>query len=203
MKKIALLSLVALFLNGCRYIHTQEAYLSAEAVKPLTIPEGIDRPNTTSSLEVPEVIAKNASNEKTEVSPPDMPIRTRQSENGNVKIENAKGYPVLTVKTTAEYMWQAMTNMELENWEIANKDQDNCIVLLKYIDQDALERKEAGIFKRLFTRDSYYSDYSGEYKIVCEEKGSRTIAKFSQKDGSLAKSFLSDNVMTKLYEQFE
>lgn len=203
MKKLALLSLLTLILNGCSYIHTKEAYLDAQVANPLTIPDDVDRPNTTSALEIPPVTVKNTNGEKQNIAPPDMPIRTKQSQNGNVKIENNQGYPVLTVKTTPEYMWQAMSNMELENWEIASKDQDSCIVLLKYIDQEALERQEAGMFKKLFTRDSYYSDYSGEYKVACEQKGSRTVAKFSKKDGSVAKSFLADNVMTKLYEQFE
>lgn len=201
MKKIVLFSILAIFLNGCRYINTKEPYLEAKPADKLEVPAGLDSPNASSTLEVPA--AKGGSSALVSSAPPNMPIRTRQSEDGEIRIENVAGYPLLTVKTDKEFMWEAMNNLDLEGWSVASADKENCILLMNYIDQAAKEREEAGFFKKMFTRDKYYSDHSGEYKLSCEEKGSVTQAKFIKSDGTAAKTFISDNLMTKLYKQFD
>lgn len=203
MKKIILIVLVALFVNGCRYVNTTEPYLSAKESKELTIPKGVDTPNSTSTLEIP--VAKNEKDitENSNPAPPDMPIRTKQSENGDLKISNEKGYPVLTVKTDKDSMWQAMNNLSMEEWSIASTDQSNCLVTLKYIDKAASEREKDGFLKKLFRRDKSYSDYSGMYNLSCTQLGSITQTKFSTADGSQARTFIADDVMTNLYGQFE
>ena len=100
-------------------------------------------------------------------------------------------------------MWEAMNNLEIENWTQASADEESCIITLKYTDQEAEARKDANFIKKIFTRDRFYTDYTGIYKMTCSQTGNKTLVKFSKKDGTAAKTFLADNVMTHLYEQFE
>ncbi len=201
MKKILLLMIVTLLLNGCRYINTQEQYVDAKVSPELAIPEGVDSPNTTSTLNVPKA---NAQDRVVEIDsrPPDMPIRTRESEDQNKRIENVNAYPVLTVKSDKDKVWELMQSLSLENWAITGKDQAQCLIKLSYTDQDAKERENSGFIKKLFTREKYYTDYSGIFHLNCIEKGSIVEMKFSKEDGSSAKSILADSIMNKLFDLF-
>ena len=203
MKKILLLAVITILLSSCKYIKTQEPYLNAEVAPELKIPEGVDKPNSTSTLAVPhakngEVFAKGV-----DIAPPDMPIRTRQSEKGILRVENVKGFPVLTALKNQNEVWEAMKTVKLENWTIKETDDDSCKVILSYDDQDAREREKAGFFKKLFTRDKYYTDYSGDFMLTCAKNGKVMQVKFAKVDGTAAKSFLADNIMTKLYSLLE
>jgi len=115
MKKILLLTIIALFLNGCRYINTKNDYLDAKESKPLVVPANLDMPNSTSELDVPKANSNNNSVVDSYSPPPEMPVRTKQSQKGNVRIENAGGYPELSVKTEIAAMWVAMKDLEIEN----------------------------------------------------------------------------------------
>lgn len=203
MKKILLLSIIALLLNGCRYINTKNYYLDAKESKPLAIPAGLDSPNASSELDVPKANSKNRLDVSAKSPPPEMPIRTKQSRKGDVRIENVEGYPVLSVKTEQVYMWQALTDLEIENWSAKNANKEDCKITLHYTDIEAEERKNAGFFKKLMTRDSLYSDYTGDYTLTCEKNGSLMTAKFANSDGSKAKTFLADNVMNALFDKFQ
>jgi uncharacterized lipoprotein len=203
MKKILLLIIAALLLNGCRFINTADRYPEAQESPKLIIPDGVDKPNSTATLEIPSTSVGSEVTEEAKSRPPDMAIRTKQSDNGGLRIENIGGYSVLIVKTEKLFMWDAMKELKIANWVEEDADEDSCIVTLRYIDQDALERKNAGFIKKIFTRDKYYTDYSGLYQIKCTESKSITQVKFSKQDGSVAKTFLADTVMNGLYDQFE
>ena len=203
MKKLLLLTIVAMFLNGCRYINTKERYVDATESPDLIIPDEVDTPNSSSTLKIPEIGSEQQLAKEANRAPPDMPIRTKQSDNGGLRIENIDDYPVLTVTTDKLYMWEAMNNLEIENWSQVSADEESCVIALKYTDQEAKERADANFIKKLFTRDKFYTDYTGIFIMTCSQTGDKTQVKFSKKDGSAAKSFLADNVMTHLYEQFE
>ena len=203
MNRILLLAIIALLLNGCRYINPKSPHLDAKESKTLEIPAGLDTPSTTSELDVPKASSENRLDVTKKSPPPEMPIRTKQSRKGDVRIENVGGYPELSVKTETEYMWQALNELEINNWTIKNKDKDNCRITLYYTDIEAKERENAGFFKKLMTRDSLYSDYSGEYALTCKKTGSLVRTKFAKSDGTKAKSFLADNVMTALFDKFQ
>lgn len=200
MKKTLLLIVAALLLNGCRYINTQEQYVNAKVSPELTIPEGVDTPNTTSTLNVPSATSQSVSEFNS--APPDMPIRTIQSEDGSKRIENINGYPVLTIKSDEDNVWPKMLALEVENWSLSEKNEADCNISLTFSDQEAKERQESGFIKKIFTRKKYYSDYSGVYQLKCVGNGSVVEVKFSKQDGSAAKSFLADNIMNKLYDLF-
>ena len=200
MKKILLLLVAAFLLNGCRYVNTQEQYVNAKVSPELTIPEGVDKPNTTSTLNIPKAGSQKAA--EVSSAPPDMPIRTKQSEDGSKRIENKKGYPVLTIKSDKDNAWSKMLALEIESWSISEKNEDTCNVALTHVDQEAKGREDAGFIKKIFTREKYYSDYSGIYQLQCVVKGSVIDIKFSKQDGSAAKSFLADSIMNKLYDLF-
>ncbi|MCF6319980.1 MAG: outer membrane protein assembly factor BamC [Proteobacteria bacterium] len=201
MKKILLLMIATLLLNGCRYINTQEQYVDAKVSPELAMPEGVDSPNTTSTLNVPKAKAQDGLVE-IDSRPPDMPIRTRQSEDQNKRIENVNAYPVLTVKSGKDKVWELMQSLGSENWAITGKEEAQCLIKLSYTDQDAKEREKSGFIKKIFTREKYYTDYSGIFHLNCIEKGSIVEMKFSKQDGSAAKSFLADSIMNKLYDLF-
>jgi len=203
MKKLLLLLIITMLLNGCRYIHVKNEYLNAKEAQPLEIPAGLDTPSTTSELDVPKARSNNSLDISKKMPPPEMPIRTKQSLKGDVRIENVGGYPVLSVKTEEAYMWQALSDLEIPNWSTKAKNKENCMVTLHYTDVEAQERENAGFFKKLFTRDSMYSDYSGDSKLMCEKSGSLVTTKFSKIDGSKAKTFLADNVMNALFKEFD
>ena len=202
MKKLLILTCIALFLNGCRYVNTEEKYVDAKVSPELAIPEGVDTPNTTSTLSVPKAKAETTAIEM-DSTPPDMPIRTKQSEDGSKRIENKNGFPLLTVASDKDNAWDLMKSLNVENWSKSSEDKEDCSVVLTYADEDALDRANAGFFKKVFTRDKYYSDYSGGYKLACEVKGSVVEITFSKQDGTAAKTFLADNIMNKLYEKFK
>jgi len=203
MKKILLLTIIALFLNGCRYINTKNDYLDAKESKPLVVPANLDMPNSTSELDVPKANSNNNSVVDSYSPPPEMPVRTKQSQKGNVRIENAGGYPELSVKTEIAAMWVAMKDLEIENWSTKNTNQDKCEVTLYYNDLEAREREKSGFLRKLFRRDSLYTDYSGDYNLTCEKRGSLVITKFAKDDGSKAKTYLADNVMNALFDKFK
>jgi len=202
MKNIIIIAILALLLNGCRYVNTKETYPDSKASTNLNIPEGLDTPNTSSTLEVPHVDSSfNIDNR--DATPPDMPIRTKQSDNGFINIENEGGFPVLTIKADQSSIWEKLNQFTLENWSLVGADEDSCTIKLSYNDQDARQREKKGFFKRIFSRKNYYSDYSGEYQFSCEESGKVTRIKFSKPDGTMAKTFLADSVMNQLYSQLE
>ncbi len=203
MKKILLLAVIAVLLSSCKYVKTQEPYLKAEVAPDLKIPEGVDKPNSTSTLAVPHAKNGEVFEKGADIAPPDMPIRTRQSEKGILRIENVNGFPVLTTLKNQAEVWTAMTAVKLENWEMKDTDKESCKVVLSYDDQDARERENAGFLKKLFTRDKYYTDYSGDFALTCSKTGKLVQVKFAKIDGSAAKSFLSDNIMSKLYSLLE
>jgi uncharacterized lipoprotein len=202
MKKILSVLVMAFLLNGCRYINTKEPYVNAKESPELKIPEGVDEPNTTSTLAVPEAASQSTS-EPIDSTPPDMPIRTKQTEDGNLRIENKEGYPVLTVNAEKDQVLKKMQSIALENWSVSNSNEEDCEVSLTYVDEDAEERKNQGFIKKIFTREEYYSDYSGIYNLNCVEKGSVVEVKFSKQDGTTAKSFLADSVMNKLFDDLK
>jgi len=183
MNRILILTLLAISLNGCRYVKTKETYLEAKDSPELKVPEGSSLPNSSALLEVPEATNKKEILEVPSSVPPEMPIRTKQNEDSTVKIENRKGYPVLVVKYTYEKVWEAIESIELENWSHESKDQNSCQVILKYNDMAAREREESGFLKKLFRRDRYYVDYSGLFKLNCSAKGSVTEVEFSKQIG--------------------
>ncbi len=60
--KIGLIVVAALALGGCRVIrsttnscHKTQPYMSASSVAPLKIPPGLDAPDTTNALHVPDL----------------------------------------------------------------------------------------------------------------------------------------------------
>ena len=201
MKNILSFLFIALFLNGCRFIDTREKYVDEKSAPPLTIPEGLDKPNSTSKLEIPDIQDKTDVTESSRIPPPDMPIRKKQSDDGLKRIDVLNGSPVLVAQVSKDKMWNAMNNLNLENWKITESDKNNCIVGLKYTDVDAEERKNANIIKRIFTRDGYYTDFSNFFLLECKESGKVMETTFKQKDGQRAKSFLVDAVMDNLYNQ--
>jgi len=203
MKKILLLAVITVLLTSCKYIKTQEPYLQAGVVTELKIPDGVDKPNSTSTLAIPHANKGKVFAKGQDIAPPDMPIRTKQSEKGVIRIENDNGYPLLTIKKEQKIAWAAMTAVELENWTTKEADEKLCKVVLRYDDPDAREREKAGFLKKLFTRDKYYTDYSGDFMLTCIQSEKSTKVKFSQVDGSVARSFLADNIMTKLYSLLE
>ncbi len=60
--KVGLILAVALALGGCKVIrsktsscHNKQAYTSASSVAPLKIPPGLDTPDTTNALHIPDL----------------------------------------------------------------------------------------------------------------------------------------------------
>jgi len=202
MKKLIIVTLIAFSLNACRYVNTTEPYVQAHTSPKLTIPEGVDSPNSSSTLEIPEAAKKVEIYEKSKVRPPEMPIRTQQSEDGKKAIENDKGLAVLSVKTIVAEAWKAMNLLTIENWEIKSGDESQCTIVLHYSDKDARDREKSNFLKKIFTRNKYYTDYTGDFNLSCKQFGSRVKITFKQTDGNAAKSFLADNVMNKLYALF-
>lgn len=202
MKKLLSVLTIAILLNGCRYINTTEPYVDAQAAPKLNIPEGLDEPNTSSTLALPEVQSKGVVSREANIVPPDMPIRTQQSEDSKKRIENHQGYAVLSVKTDVATAWQTMAQFKLENWSIKQSDEADCSIDLHYNDIDAREREKANFIKKMFTRDKYYTDYTGDFNLSCKQVGTVVEIKMAHKDGSAPKSFLADNVMNHLYGQF-
>lgn len=203
MKKLLLLSMLVFVLNGCRYVNTTEQYVEAQESNELIIPAGADKPNSTSTLEIPSVENKKTISENANPAPPDMPIRIKQSEKGDVKIANEGGYPVLTVKRDIDKMWEAMNSLSLEDWSIIDANKNLCVTTLKYDDSAARGRENDGFFKKIFRRDQYYNDYSGSYILTCNQSDNITQVKFSKSDGSQARTYLADSIMANLYSKFE
>ena len=201
MKKLISLIPLAILLNGCRYIDTSEKYIDEQPSKPLIIPAGVDKPNSTSTLEIPDVKDKRKVTEASRVAPPDMPFRKKQSDDGKKRIEVKNGLPVLIAQVSKDKMWNAMNSIKLENWEITDSNVDTCEVIIKYTDAEAEERKKANFLKKMFTRDNYYTDYSNSFKLNCQSSGNITEMTFSQKDGHKPKSFLVDTVMENIYKK--
>ncbi len=189
MNRILILTLLAVSLNGCRFIQTKDVYIDAKDSPELKVPEGTSQPNASALLEVPEATNKKDIVETPSTLPPEMPIRTKQNEDSTVRIENRDGYPVLVVKNSIENIWSAIEKLELENWSQESTDQESCQSILKYNDAAAREREDSGFLKKLFRRDGYYFDYSGLFKLDCNTKGSVTEIQFANQDGSQAKTF--------------
>jgi len=202
MNKILSVLIIALLLNGCRYINTKEAYVDAQQAPKLIIPEGLDEPNASSSLEVPEVNSKGVISRDVNIVPPDMPIRTQQSDDSKKSIKNRDGFAILSVKTEKAKAWKTMSQISLENWSVIQSDEESCSVGVHYDDVDARARENANFIKKIFTRDKYYTDYTGDFILSCKQVGRVIEIKLAKKDGAAVKSFLADSLMTKLYGQF-
>lgn len=202
MKKILSVLIIAFLLNGCRYINTTEPYVDAQKTPKLTIPEGLDDPNSSSSLEVPEANSKGVVSKESNIIPPDMPIRTQQSDDSTKRINNRDGFAILSVKTDTATAWTTINKLNIENWSITQSDKEACSVVVHYDDVDARKREKASFIKKIFTRDKFYTDYSGDFNLTCKQVGSIVEIKMSQQDGEVVKSFLADNVMTNLYGLF-
>ncbi len=60
--KVGLILAIALALGGCKVIrsktnscHNKQTYMSASSVAPLKIPPGLDTPDTTNALHIPDL----------------------------------------------------------------------------------------------------------------------------------------------------
>lgn len=200
--RLLLLALVLVLLNGCRYIHTKEPYLDAQSGSRLTIPEGLDEPNASSSLDVKE----NNTSANIQVHsnmPPEMPIREKQSADGKITITNSDGYAVLSVASEQKVIFDLLSQLKIENWKIENADEDKCQVDMSFTDVVAKEREEAGFFKRLFRRRAELTDNSGLYKLKCQKSGSLVSVRFAKSDNSMPKTSLADDVMDSILELLE
>ena len=162
----------------------------------------MDEPNASSTLELPQVQSKGVISKEANIAPPDMPIRTQQSDDSKKSINNRDGYAVLSVKTDLATVWKIMNQLKLDNWSITQSDEDSCSVSLHYDDSEARARENANFIKKIFTRDKYYTDYSGDFSLSCKKVGTVIEIKMTQKDGTAPKSFLADSVMNYLYGQF-
>jgi len=202
MKKLLSVLIIAFSLNGCRYINTTEPYVDAQKAPKLVIPENLDEPNSSSALEVPDANSKGVVSKEVNIVPPDMPIRTQQSDDTKKRISNRGGFAILSVKTDKATAWTIMNQLDLENWSIIQADKGTCSIVVNYNDVDARKREKVNFIKKIFTRNKDYIDYTGDFSLNCRLVGSVVEIKFSQKDGTAAKSFLADNVMTSLYGQF-
>lgn len=200
MKKLLVIITACLFINGCRYINTEEKYVDAKESPELIMPEGVDSPNTSATLNIPKPQSQDGLTQVVDRTPPDMPIRTKQADDGKIRIENIDGFPVLTVQSDQDKVWQAMSELDLENWTVSNKSEELCSVKLKYDDAAARDEKNKGAFKKFFTRKQYKTDFSGEYFLACSANGSVIKVKFTKSDGTVAKSYLADSVMNAVYD---
>ncbi len=99
MRKLLILPVVALVLAGCSTFRTTPEYTQAESVPPLTVPEGLNAPDTSQAYQVPPGPRGVLSEE--DVRPPRVLASTRASAEGFVS-------QVLQVHDQPDSVWRRL-----------------------------------------------------------------------------------------------
>jgi len=193
------LALVIATGTGCSLFKEKHVYQDAREMPPLKVPEGLDPPNPSAALAVPEVRHNGPLIQ--EVKAPGMAFQVHQSESGKVLIESQNDLPVLTYFGSAQAVREALHAMELpEGWQVASESGE-CDAALKFTDPKAKAASELGFFKRVFTRQGRVIDRSGEYQLQCQSVPGKTTLTMRTAQGEAPPALLVDDILGGLYQQ--
>ena len=191
---------IAILLNGCRYVNTEEKYVYAKAGNELVIPEGVDHPNSSSTLDIPSADSTGEITGK-KIAPPEMPARVKQSDDGKIRIANQQGLPVIIAQMDKATLFDEIRSLKIKDWSVVSSDAENCQVKLNYTDSQAKERDSAGFLKKMLRRKVYYKDNSDNFNVSCIQDGKITQVHIVKTDGSVPKVMLADSFMYGLFKQ--
>ncbi|KAA3641818.1 MAG: hypothetical protein DWP95_06045 [Proteobacteria bacterium] len=185
-------------LSGCGRMVKEEPYLQAEQVPPLKKVEGLDLPQDTGQLEIPEVSSNHQPITIDAVRPPEMAFAKRRSSDENVVIIDADGVPTMEIYNDID-VWQLMNADFGEHWFIIESNEADCQVTLHYDDPINKTVEEQGFFKKLFTFESRYIDRSGQYVLTCLKLPKKQQIWIQTLDFKTPSAFVVDDLFSHLF----
>ncbi|MCX7545542.1 hypothetical protein [Marinicella gelatinilytica] len=196
-KSLILLSLFIL-LSACGRMVKEEPYLEAQQVKPLQEVEGLDLPQDTGQLAIPDIKTDNQALTGIAVPPPEMAFAKRRSSDENVVIIDADGVPTMELFNNKD-AWQLMNGDFGEHWFIIDANEADCQVTLHYDDPINKMVDDQGFFKKLFTFKSRYIDRSGQYVLTCLKLPQKQQIWVQTLDFKAPSAFVVDDLFSHLF----
>lgn len=164
--QVILIASLLVITSGCSRIIKEEPYLQAEQKQPLKPVEGMDLPQHTGQLSIPEVKGSFEPITLDTVRPPEMAFAKRRSSDENVVIIDADGVPTIEIYNNQD-AWELMNGDLGQHWFIIESNEEDCQLTLHYDDPINTTVENQGFFKKLFTFESNYIDRSGQYVLTC------------------------------------
>lgn len=191
---VGLLALV----SGCGRFVKEEPYLKAEQAVPLKKVDGLDLPQDTGQLAIPEVNSPYQPLSIDSVRPPEMAFAKRRSADENVVIIDADGVPTMELYNNKD-AWQLMNGDFGDNWFVIDTNEADCQITLHYDDPINKTVEDQGFFKKLFTFKSSYIDRSGQYVMTCLKLPQKQQIWVQTLDYEVPSAFVVDDLFNHLF----
>ncbi|MCW8870062.1 MAG: hypothetical protein OQK49_05100 [Proteobacteria bacterium] len=197
-KHILLTVSLLLTINGCSRIVKEEPYIHAEQTAPLKKVDGLDLPQDTGQLAIPEVNGNYEPITLDTIRPPEMAFAKRRSNDENVVIIDADGVPTIEIYNDKD-AWQLMNGNLGDNWYIVDSNEADCQLTLYYDDPINQTVEDQGFFKKLFTFESNYIDRSGQYVLTCLKLPQKQQIWVQTLDYKSPSAFVVDDLFNQLF----
>lgn len=185
-------------ISGCSRIIKEEPYLQAQQAPPLQKVDGLDLPQDTGQLAIPEVNDSFEPITLDTVRPPEMAFAKRRSSDENVVIIDADGVPTIELYNDKD-AWQLMNTNLGDNWFVLESNEADCQMTLYYDDPINQAVKDQGFFKKLFTFESSYIDRSGQYVLTCLKLPQKQQIWIQTLDFEAPSAFVVDDLFNQLF----
>ncbi len=184
--------------SGCSRFIKEEPYLQAQQTEPLKKVDGLDLPQDTGQLSIPEIDRSFEPITLDSVKPPEMAFAKRRSADENVIIIDDDGVPTLELYNDKD-AWQLMNGDLGDNWYAIEANEADCQVILYFDDPINQTVEDQGFFKRLFSFKSRYVDRSGQYVLTCLKLPQKQQIWMQTMDFKAPSAFVVDDLFNHLF----
>lgn len=186
-------------LSSCGRLVKEEPYLDAQETQSLKQVDGLDLPQDTGQLSIPEINSNLQPLSIDSVRPPEMAFAKRRSADENVIIIDADGVPTVEIYNDKD-AWQLMNGDLGEHWYIIDSNEDDCQLTLYYDDPINQTVEDQGFFKKLFTFKSSYIDRSGQYVLTCLKLPQKQQIWLQTMDFKAPSAFVVDDLFSRIFD---
>lgn len=186
-------------LCSCGRLVKEEPYLDAQETQSLKQVDGLDLPQDTGQLSIPEINSNLQPLSIDSVRPPEMAFAKRRSADENVIIIDADGVPTVEIYNDKD-AWQLMNGDLGEHWYIIDSNEDDCQLTLYYDDPINQTVEDQGFFKKLFTFKSSYIDRSGQYVLTCLKLPQKQQIWMQTMDFKAPSAFVVDDLFSRIFD---
>ncbi|MFV0543062.1 MAG: hypothetical protein ACK5L8_05150 [Marinicella pacifica] len=198
-RRSIMIIVILILLNNCGRFIKEEPYLEAEQTHALKAVDGLDLPQDTGQLAIPDIqndTFKPLSIDS--VRPPEMAFAKRRSADENVVIIDADGVPTMEIYNDKD-AWQLMNEDLGAHWYALESNEEDCQITLYYDDPINQTVEDQGFFKKLFTFKSSYIDRSGQYVLTCLKLPQKQQIWVQTLDFKTPSAFVVDDLFNQLF----
>lgn len=194
---IYLLIASLLTLSSCKHMVKEEPYLKSTQSETISLPEHLDSPNQSNTLDIPKKTASHGSMQP-DIKPPEIGFINKRSNDERINILEINNIATLQILKHGVKPWLIMEQLALENWTILEKKPAACLMIIQYQDPDKEEKENTGFFKRMFTKHRT-PDLTSRYVIKCQETDNKSTITAERTDNEKPNAILIDQLLGTLF----